>query len=96
MVGPVESIESFQRRISVMGQSVLVNSNTAFGANIDPHLLSDLTVGDVAQVSGFTTASGEIFATRVEHAPDNSKYQLIGTVTELDAGNFTFQINNLN
>ncbi len=95
VLGPVEHIDTSLHRIVVMGQSVLFDPDTAFDAGIDPHSLTGLSVGALVQVSGFSTAGGEIVATRVEPAPGNSEFQIIGAVEALDIGNFTFRINGL-
>ena len=95
VLGPIEHIDTWLQRIVVMGQSVLFDSNTTFDHGIDPISLVGLNLGSVARISGFTTAGGEIVATRIEPAPSNSGFQVIGAVSGLDLGNFTFQINGL-
>jgi len=95
VVGPIESIDTSRRQIVVMGQPILFDTDTAFDSGIDPLSLTGLNVGTVVQISGFPAGSGEIVATRVEPALSNSDFQVIGTVTGLDLGNLSFQINGL-
>jgi len=95
IVGPVDSIDASQRRIVVMGQSVLLDADTTFDPRIDRLSLAGLSAGVVAQISGLPAESGDIVATRVELASAGSNFQLIGAVSGLDIGNLSFQINGL-
>lgn len=95
VVGPVDGIDAGSRQLVVMGQVVTTDAATHFGGGIDPATYAGLAVGDVAQISGYTDASGAIRATRIDPAPSDAELQVIGTVTELDIANLLFRINRL-
>ena len=95
VIGPVDGLDADIQRLVVMGQSVTTDTDTRFGAGIDPSTYAGLSVGDIAQVSGYADASGAIRATRIELAPANAQPQVIGTVADLDLANLLFRINRL-
>ena len=95
VVGPVDGIDADNQQLIVMGQTVTTDADTRFGGGIDPSTYAGLSVGDTAQVSGYTDASGTIRATRVDLAPSGAELQLIGTVADLDLANLLFRINRL-
>lgn len=95
VVGPLDSIDASQRRIVVMGQTVLLDADTAFDPRIDRQSLAGLNAGVVVRISGLPAGGGDIAATRVELAPAGSSFQVIGTVSGLDIGNLSFRINGL-
>ena len=65
--GPVTYISSGAQMLRILGQTVVVESDTNFGAEIAD--LSAISVGDVIEVSGFFGAAGETHATRIDVAP---------------------------
>lgn len=95
VTGPVESIDVPLGQLVVMGQLVLVNADTSFDNNISPASLEGLTPGDLVEVSGFFSASGDTAATRIERAPPGTQLEVHGIVSSLDAANFLFSINGL-
>ncbi len=95
VIGPVESVNASNHRLTVLGQTVLINEKTAFAPSSDPNLLGALDVGATVQVSGFHNADGHIVATRIEHDLTSSGVQLIGTVAALDSANKQFRIDDL-
>lgn len=95
VIGPVENLDVANSRLTVMGQSVMIGSDTQFGAGIDPATFSGLTVGDLIHVSGYSDAAGAIRATRIEVDVTNAELQLIGEVGSLDLANLLFTINGL-
>jgi len=95
VVGPVDGIDASQRRIVVMGQSILLDADTTFDPRIDRLSLAGLSADVVVQISGLPAGNGDITATRVELSSAGSKYQVIGTVSGLDIGNLSFGINGL-
>lgn len=95
VIGPVDGLDGDAQQLIVMGQTVTTDTGTRFGAGIDPSSYAGLSVGDVAQVSGYADASGAIRATRIELAANNAQPQVIGTVADLDLSNLLFRINRL-
>jgi hypothetical protein len=95
VVGLVDGIDASNKQLVVMGQTVTTDADTYFGDGIDPETYAGLAVGDVAQISGHTDASGAIRATRIDPAPSNAKLQVTGTVAGLDIANLLFRINRL-
>ncbi|HIG41376.1 MAG: DUF5666 domain-containing protein [bacterium] len=88
--GPITSITD--NVLIVLGQSIVVDDGTVFDDGIQ--MLSDLTAGDVIEVSGFLNANGEIVATYVELNDPGGEFELVGTVTNLDTDTSTFDIQN--
>ncbi len=95
VLGPVDGVDADSQRLIVMGQIVTTDVDTRFGGGIDPTTYAGLSVGDIAQVSGYADASGAIRATRIDPADTNAQPQVIGTVTDLDLANLLFRINRL-
>ncbi len=93
IIGPVESVDSINARLIVMGQTIFWDDRTAFDPGIDPTTLSGLPIGSMAQISGLPNASGDIVATRIEPTPNGTHEQVIGRVESLDYGNLLFYIN---
>ena len=96
LVGPITAIDAGAGTLVALGQSVTVDSGTSFGHNINPSGLAGLVVGDVVAISGLAAADGTIAATRIDLKSANHKFQVIGTVENLDAGAHKFTINALN
>jgi hypothetical protein len=91
--GPVESVtmvNTIRKDIVVLGQSVIVNANTAFrGTTFD-----DLSVNDVVEVSGFVDDTGDIWATFLEKT-DGVIFEVTGFAKDLNLSKKTFKINDL-
>jgi len=95
LIGPIESIDATNGRLTVMNQSVTSSAETLFGSGIDPLTFDGLSAGRAIQVSGYADAAGTIRATRIDLAPVSAELQLIGTVEELDLANLLFKVNAL-
>ena len=85
--GPVNDIDPFTRRFTVMGISIDVESNTVF-SNVT---FDTLQPDDWVDVSGFFGADGVLQATRIERK-DESEIVVKGTVTGLDNAAFTLEV----
>lgn len=83
--GPVSSVDLASNSFVVLGQTVVIDSETAFD-NLD---LETLAAGDFVEISGFFDAAGALRATLVEredsHAGDYSDVELKGVIRALDA-----------
>ena len=94
-IGPVESIDATSKRLIVIGQSVLTDSDTAFDASIVPDTFAGLAVGATVQISGFLNDAGELIATRLDLDTTSTDVRLVGIVLGLDLNNMLFNINRL-
>ena len=92
--GPVSSLNA-DASITVLGQVVTIGFDTSVDDSC-PDSLDDASVAAV-EVYGSADAAGAIAATRIEckGALDVDEYEVNGTVSGLDTGNFTFMINEL-
>jgi hypothetical protein len=92
--GPVSSINEFGV-VTVLGHAVTISLDTAVDDSC-PASLDDVSIAAV-EVYGTVDANGAIAATRIEckTALEVDEYEVNGTVSNLNAGNFTFSINGL-
>jgi len=95
LIGPVENVDATLGRLIVMGQTVLIDTDTVLDSGIDPNSYAGIIVGSNLQVSGFLNADGTIDATRVEQDAVSTGVQLIGSVSDLDLANLLFGLNRL-
>lgn len=93
LIGPVESLDPGNGRLTAMGQTVAADPDTVFGAGIDPATFGGLSAGNIVQVSGFADAGGTIRASRIERVATTNELQLVGRVAGLDLANLLFRIN---
>jgi hypothetical protein len=92
--GPVSSINEFGV-LTVLGQAVTISLDTAVDDSC-PASLDDPGIAAV-EVYGTVDGNGSIAATRIEckTALEVDEYEVNGTVSNLNAGSFTFSINGL-
>ena len=95
IIGPVEGVNAQNRQLTVLGQTVLIDEDTAFAGSIDPATLAGLAIGATAQISGFRNAEDHIVATRIAPDTRSDGVQLAGTVADLDLANMRFSISGL-
>ena len=98
IVGPISTIvvnTSMPNQLTIMGQTVIVNASTSFGAGITPADLTGLKVGDPIEVSGMADAGGNLAATRIARASATEALQVVGPISSLNATAHTFMINGL-
>ena len=95
IIGPVESVDVSEQRMSILGQTVLTSADTVFAPGIDRDTFAGLGIGATAEISGYRNTDGELVATRVEHDMTSTGVQLIGTVTGLDLARMVFAVNDL-
>jgi len=98
--GPVQSINTVDQSLGVMGQTVKVDTGTHYQSDVNGVTvagLNDLQAGNVIEVSGFIQADGTILATYLElkstSCNPSDEFELKGIISNLDST--TFQINNL-
>ena len=87
--GVVSAVDTVNNTFTVIGQVVTVTGTTVFEGRTG---LSDLSVSDIVEVSGFVNAAGKIVATRVERQNTPGNSELKGTVTNLNTVLQTFNI----
>jgi hypothetical protein len=93
--GPIGAIDLARSSLVALGQTVRVAPDTAFDESVSQQSLAGLAAGDVVEVSGFRSSSGEILATRIEKKPTGSDFETTGIVTSLDGSGKRFNINAL-
>ena len=93
--GPIDSINFETNTLVVLGQIVVVDDATQFGATA----FDELVVGNVVEVSGFEDTNGTLRATRIDKTQDaltpGFEIETTGTVSNLDTANQTFTLNML-
>lgn len=94
LIGAITSIDLQNEQLVLLEQTVQITNTTLFDAAIDPNDLSGLSVGTVILVSGQLNDEGLIAATRIELAQQTT-YQITGLISNLNATNTTFTLNNL-
>lgn len=93
VLGPIDviqPIDDFDTRLTILDQTVIVNERTLFKNTV----LDDLAVGDIVDVAGHFDDTGAIFASFLE-ITGATLYTVSGPISNLNAGNTTFTINNL-
>jgi len=89
--GPVEAVDAAAGALTVLGQHVLVGSQTAFEGLAGG--LAALQVGDTVEVYAFFDAKAGVYtATRIEAESGADRYKLRGAVSGLDTTARTFRI----
>jgi hypothetical protein len=91
--GQVDNIDPPGNTLTVLGQTIVVDSSTIF-KNVND--LTGLRSDDEVEVSGFFRSDGSILATYIKKETSPlSKYKVRGYVSDLNMDNKTFYINNL-
>lgn len=91
--GPVDEIGVDGQRLTVMGQTVLIDAATVFdGTDSEP---GNLSVGDIVEIYGLRDNADAIRASHIEKEDDDDEYSVTGTVTNHDPGALRFEIGGL-
>ncbi len=93
--GPVSDIDMAANRMTVLGQTVIVDADTAFALDSGADSLASLSADDIVEVSGYTDADGNVHATYVGESNGANGFDLTGTVTSVSTGGLTFAVNGL-
>lgn len=92
LVGPVTAVDTTAGTLTVLGQTVTTDAQTAFDTSLANGLAS-ITVGAVVQVFGqFDATSQGYLATRVELDVDATHYKIRGAITAIDTTAKTLSI----
>lgn len=95
--GPVQSVDPAAQTLVVLGQTVIVDSQTYFD---DFSGLDALSVGNVVEVSGFVDSNGNIHATYIclksgSFTEGSMEIELKGIISNLDNDTKTFNLGSL-
>jgi len=95
--GPISAINitgGSSGTVTVLDQTVVINSATLFDSAIPGQSISGLTVNEPIEVSGLIQSGGSILATRIDTGVAN-EYQVTGIVGNENSGSSTFNIGSL-
>ena len=95
--GIVLSIDAVAKTVNVMGQTVHVNADTLY-AGKPGFSLATMKIGNVMEVSGYSSGHGDIHATRIEWKNEvfaGEEVELKGVVANLNTSANTFTIGTL-
>ena len=93
--GPISAIDAGTNTLTVLSQTVIINSETSFDDDIVPGSIAGLAINDVVEVSGFFDANGNIVASHIELEAAGGDVEVTGIVSNVDNAAFTFEINDL-
>ena len=93
--GPVESIDLPGNSLIVLGQTVLVDTDTIFDDDFSPRDITGVSVGQIVEVSGFRNSAQAIRATYIDLDDDSDDFDIYGEVSNVDTAAFTFDIGSL-
>ena len=92
--GPIKSIDLAESTLEVMGQTVIVDTQTIIAGLRGPTQgLAGLTANDLVEISGLADADGNVMATRIALKTSGTQSQVTGKVSGLSAA--VFRINAL-
>lgn len=95
VVGPMGAVDPVASTVVVLGQTVLITTNTVFDSTLTGGLtaLAALPAGTVLEVHGILDqTTGTVTATRIEKEDGATSYRLRGVVSALDTTAKTFKI----
>jgi len=93
--GPVSMIDTTAGTLVVLGQHVIVTTDTAFGGGITPASIAGIALNDIVEVSGMLAANGDVQATRIEKKAAGAAFEVTGTATATDSTAKSLKINAL-
>jgi hypothetical protein len=92
VIGPVSDIDLNASTLTVLGQTVLVDTATYFDDTLAADGLAGLEIDDSVRVSGFVDIDDRIVATRVDRLAGAARFELLGFAREVDTVNKRFRI----
>jgi hypothetical protein len=95
IVGAIDTVDSANNMLTVLGQTVKINNGTSFSPDIQPLGIDGLHAGAYIRVCGTVDSSGNVVATRISSSTAGGTLQVIGPVSMLDSANHKFRINAL-
>ena len=95
LIGPVASVDTTARTLTVLGETVLITAATAFDT-VYAGGLASVQVGDTVEIYGrFDPANTVYTATRIEARPNPSFYKVRGPIVTVDRLHQTLTIGGL-
>jgi len=89
--GPLNSIDLAASTLIILGQTVLFDELTS----LDNVILANLAPGDFLEISGFTNADNQLYATRIAKEEPVDTLKVEGIISMLDTSAKTFKLANL-
>lgn len=81
VLGPVTTTDLTSRSFEILGQTVVVDTNTALdGVSLDANASDVIAAGAVIEVSGLRNVDNNIVATYIRRADSATSYQLQGSI----------------
>jgi hypothetical protein len=93
VAGPVTAVDPEHHRLTILGQTIEIDSSTNIDGRIDGDPLGGLDVGSDLEVSGFADSSGVLHARHVAPRKPTRAPHVTGYVANLDETAHTFSIN---
>lgn len=93
--GPISAIDVDANRMTVMGQTVLVNAETVFDMSSQGAEFASLGVNDLVEVSGYVDSQGRVIAASIRAGNASGEFDLNGTVESVDSDAMRFTVNGL-
>jgi Domain of unknown function (DUF5666) len=93
--GPIESMPTDSASMIVMGQRVWLDTSKSSNRYFDLNgfeYIDQLSVGDIVEVSGHTTAAGDILAKTIHAAVTDDNYRVIGLARDVDTTGHVFRV----
>lgn len=93
--GPISAIDVDASRMSVMGQTVIINADTMIELSTPNAGIESLGIDDLVEVSGYVDSQGHIIAASIRAGSDSGEHDLSGTVETVDTQSMQLTINGL-
>jgi len=90
--GPVAAVDLALGTLTVLGQTVFIDSRTVWGTGITPADLAGIKPGDLLEISGLVDNEQRLLATRVDLEDMLEGFTISGTVAGLQRDTLTFFI----
>ena len=94
ITGPISTLDPTRGQMNVLGQTVHLNSDTAWSLT-NSGGLNNLGAGDVVAISGYRNADGEIVATLISDGLSDGDFDVTGSIGGVDSASTTFWIDGL-
>lgn len=90
--GPVTAVQPVLNQLTVLGQTVIVNSDTSYSVREGIDSIADLRDGDIVEVSGHVNAEGAVVATHIGSAAMNEAFEVTGNVSSVSNDSYRLTI----
>ncbi|MBX2809782.1 MAG: hypothetical protein KTR20_14245 [Cellvibrionaceae bacterium] len=93
VLGPIDVIDAASSRLMILGQEIFVDEKTLFSGDVTT--LVQLQPAQLIRISGFINSLGQVVASYIDVSVESDLHEVVGAITELNAANKTFKINDL-